>query len=78
MLSILNIETCWSSWQTHFYNTRAGSRAGILLCLNINEEITSDSKSIAEKFNVFFVNVAPKLVPNLKQGKTKCHEYLSI
>ena len=47
------------------------------LCLNINGEITSDPKSIAEKFNTFFVNIAPKLVPKLKPGKTKFHEYLT-
>ena len=45
--------------------------------MNINGEVTSSPKCIAEKFNMYFVNVAPKLVSKQKPGKTKFHEYLT-
>ena len=67
-----NIKKTWSGIKELIGSS--GKKNGIPLCLNINGEITSDPKCIAEKFNKFFVNVAPKLVSKQKPGKTKFHE----
>ena len=54
-----NIKKIWSGIKELLGSS--GQKNGIPLCLNINGEITSDPKSIAEKFNMFFVNIAPSV-----------------